>query len=138
MSKLKKPESMEECFYFTNRKITIDDKEGHAIAWVYKPTCPECGKAKLGKPINEKTGKVKRRAKKYVCLECGYEIDIKEIKPTLDLEIEYTCPFCKHKGETKIKYDKRKTWYGVKAYVFKCENCGERIGITKKMKKPKK
>ncbi len=131
------PESMDECFYFTNRKIKLDEGEGNIIAWVKKPKCPKCKKGIMGKPVNEKTGKVKIRAKEYKCPECGYTVSKEEFDPTLTVEIEYKCPFCGNEGEAETEY-KRKTWKGVKAYVFKCGKCGKKIGITKKMKKPKK
>ncbi|MBD3355022.1 hypothetical protein GF361_03480, partial [Candidatus Woesearchaeota archaeon] len=108
------PESMDECFYFTNRKIKLDDGEGSIIAWVYKPKCPKCKKGIMGKPINEKTGKVKIRAKEYVCPECGYTVLKDELEPTLELEIQYKCPFCGDEGEATTEYNRR-TWKGVKA-----------------------
>ena len=129
------PESVEECFYFTNR--TLDEGDGSVIAWVHKPVCPKCGKGKMGKPINPKTGKVKSRADIYTCKECGYEVDKEEFDPTMEVEIEYKCPYCQNEGEATTAY-KRKSFKGVKAYIFTCEKCGEKIGITKKMKKPKK
>jgi len=129
------PESVEECFYFTNR--TLDEGDGSVIAWVHKPPCPKCGKGKMGKPVNPKTGKVKSRADIYTCKECGHEVDKEEFDPTLEVEIEYKCPYCQNEGEATTEY-KRKSFKGVKAYVFSCEKCGEKIGITKKMKKPKK
>ncbi len=46
---LKKPDSMEECLYFTNRSIG----NGNAIAWVYRKECPKCKKGRLGKPIKK-------------------------------------------------------------------------------------
>ena len=52
------PESMSECLYFSRRDF---NNEGSAVAWVYKKDCPECGKAKMGKPVDEKTGKAKIR-----------------------------------------------------------------------------
>ena len=131
--KLKLPNSMDECFYFTNRTIN----SGSAIAWVYKPMCPKCGKAKMGKPVNAKTGKVKSRADIYVCPECGHEVNSKEFDETLTVEIQYKCPHCGKSGETTTLY-KRKSFMGVPAYVFACEHCKEKIGITKKMKVPKK
>ena len=129
------PESMEECFYFTNR--ILEDGKGQIMAWVFKQDCPKCKKAKMGKPVDPKTGKVKSRADIYVCKECGYEVAKAEMDPTLTVEIEYKCPACGDEGEATTEY-KRKTWKGVKAYVFTCNKCGEKIGITKKMKKPKK
>jgi transcription elongation factor Elf1 len=131
---IKMPESMDECFYFTNR---ILENDGSIIAWVYKPDCPKCKKAKMGKPVDPKTDKVKSRADVYVCKECGYEVEKAELDPTLKVEIQYKCPFCGNEGETTTEF-KRKSYKGVQAYVFTCEKCGEKIGITKKMKKTKK
>jgi len=34
---LKRPESMEECVYFTNRVIG----DGRAMAWVFRKECPK-------------------------------------------------------------------------------------------------
>ncbi len=122
---------MDDLLYFTNR--TMDD--GRIKAWVYKKMCPECGKALMGKPVAK--GKVKIRASTYECPECGYQEPKKSHEESLRLEIQYTCPFCQHSGEASTEY-KRKTWQGVKAYVFECESCENRIGVTKKMKQPKK
>ncbi|MBD3309733.1 hypothetical protein GF351_00790 [Candidatus Woesearchaeota archaeon] len=128
------PKSMDECIYFTNRKV---EDTGKVIAWVTKPECPECGKGRMGKPVDEKTGKVKVRADYYVCPECGHEEKKADIEPTLSLEADYTCPYCGNKGHTTTEY-KRKSFQGVKAYVFKCEKCGKKIPITKKLKEIKK
>lgn len=126
------PESMDECFYFTNRVL---DNGGSVIAWTLKPDCPKCKKAKMGKPVEK--GKVKIRANQYKCPECGYTVDKDEFDPTLTLNIRYKCPHCGNEGETTTDY-KRKKFQGVDAYVFKCSKCGEKIGITKKMKETKK
>ena len=131
---LKMPESMDECFYFTNR--TLEGGKGSVIAWVRRPKCSKCGKGVMGKPVDPKTGKVKKRADIYVCPECGYEVSVEELNPTLNVEIRYKCPFCGNEGEATTEY-KRKKYKGVDAYVFTCGKCGEKIGITKKMKKPK-
>jgi len=130
---MKEPESMNECVYFTRRKIG----DGKAMAWVLKQDCPECGKAKMGKPVDEKTGKPKIRAKEYVCPECKHTVEKKEYEETLMCGINYTCPACKKDGSIEVPFV-RKSFQGVKAVVFKCEHCGEKIGITKKMKAPKK
>ena len=61
------PESMDSCLYFTNRSL---DPEGQILAWVYKKECPKCKAAKMGKPVVK--GKVKIRAKEYVCPKCDY------------------------------------------------------------------
>ncbi|MCF7860636.1 hypothetical protein K9M79_00195 [Candidatus Woesearchaeota archaeon] len=129
---MKKPDSMDECLYFTRR--TIGD--GHIVAWALKKECPECKKALMGKPIG-KEGKVKIRASEYVCPECGHTEQKKEHEATLTLSVEYTCPHCKHKGESETKYQ-RKSFQGVQSFIIACDNCGEKIPITKKMKEPKK
>ena len=65
---LRMPESMDECIYFTRRKF--DTNNGKIIAWVYKKNCPECGE-KMGKPLDEKTGRPKIRADTYECPACN-------------------------------------------------------------------
>lgn len=129
---LKEPESMDECFYFTNRVL---ENEGSIMAWCFKPDCPKCKKAKLGKPVEE--GKIKIRSKNYICPECGFNVDKEEMDSTLELNVRYKCPHCGNEAECKTEY-KRKKFLGVDAYVFKCSKCSEKIGITKKMKKAKK
>ena len=89
------PSSMDELVYFTNRKVG----DGNVMAWVYRNECPKCGKAKMGKPKDEKTGKPKIRAKEYVCPECSNTVEKEEYEETLMCEIKYTCPKCKHQGE---------------------------------------
>ena len=131
---IKMPESMDECFYFTNR--TLENGKGNVIAWVYRPKCPKCGKGIMGKPVDPKTGKVKKKADIYVCPECKYEVAVEEMNPTLNVEVQYKCPFCGNEGEATTEY-KRKKYKGVDAYVFVCGKCGEKIGITKKMKSTK-
>jgi len=128
---LKQPESTEECIYFTRRTIGT----GQAMAWVFKKDCPECGKAKMGKPVEK--GKVKIRAKEYVCPGCGHTEEKKEHEETLELCAVYTCPHCGKEGEGTTQY-KRKTFEGVPSYVVECEHCGDKIGISKKMKQGKK
>ncbi len=132
---MREPESMDECVYFTRRAL---EGGGKAMAWVFKNDCPECGKAKMGKPRGD-DGKVKIRAKEYVCPECNHTVAKEEYEPTLTCDIKYTCPSCQKEGEASVPY-KRKTWCGVKAVVFNCGSCDEKIGITKKMasKKEKK
>lgn len=130
---------MEELVYFTNRKVG----DGNIMAWVYKKDCPKCGKALMGKPKNEKTGKAKIRANEYVCPECNYSVDKEEYEETLTLEVKYTCPKCKHQGEIGVPFKRKKTKIfdeekqkkvTADAIVFECENCGEKIAVTKKMK----
>ncbi|MAG08031.1 hypothetical protein CMO89_01020 [Candidatus Woesearchaeota archaeon] len=134
---LRMPESMEECIYFTKR--TIDD--GRVTAWVFKENCSKCGKALMGKPIEK--GKVKIRAKEYVCPECGYTVGKEEYEETLTANISYTCPHCSFEGEIQVPFKRKKIQLvneetGKKKVVdalrFQCEKCGEDIDITKKMK----
>lgn len=126
---IKEPESMEELIYFTNRSVG----EGLAKVWVYRGKCPKCGKGLMGKPKDEKTGKVKIRAKEYVCPECGYTVSKEEYEPTLKAQAKYTCPQCKFEGEGEIPY-KRKKYEGMDALVFICEKCSAKIPVAKKLK----
>lgn len=138
--KLIQPESMEECLYFTRRTI---GENGSLFAWVYKQDCPECGKAKMGKPVDPKTGKAKIRAKEYVCPECDYTEEKKEHEEKCKLNIIYQCPKCSFEGETSIPFKRKRVQLfnektqkkkAADAFVFNCEKCDEKILITKKMK----
>jgi len=124
------PESMEDIVYFTNRSIG----SGSARAWVFKRECPKCGEM-MGKPKGS-NGKVKIRAKEYVCYKCNHTEEKQEYEESLTANIKYVCPQCSHEGETQIPF-KRKTFKGAKALVFECSECSEKIPITKKMKKTK-
>lgn len=124
---LRQPESTDECVYFTRRAV---DK-GHVMCWVFKEKCPKCGKAMMGKPVEK--GKVKIRAKEYICPECKYAVEKTEYEDTLTANIAYTCMHCSNKGETTIPF-KRKSFEGAKALVFQCDKCKGKIPITKKMK----
>ena len=129
---LKEPESMDEVVYFTRRSL---EPKGKIIAWARKVKCPKCKKALMGKPIEK--GKVKIRAKEYVCPNCGYTEEKLEHEKSLEVSIKYVCPYCDNEGEATTPY-KRKTWMGAPAFVFQCSACNEKIGITKRMKAPKK
>jgi transcription elongation factor Elf1 len=131
---LKQPESMDECLYFSNRSME-EVKEGQVTAWVYRKECPKCKKAEMGKPVVK--GKVKIRAKEYVCPECNFTEEKEEHEESLTLEAVYTCPWCGKEGEGTTPYV-RKKFKGVLAYIIVCEHCGEKIPITKKLKKIKK
>ena len=132
MVTIKEPESMEEVLYFTFR--IMDGKP--VKAWAYKKECPSCGKAKMGKPINPKTGKVKSRAKEYVCPLCDFTEEKVEHEESLILESKYTCPTCEKDGASTTPF-KRKTIDGVPTFRVECSECGANIDITKKMKAKK-
>jgi len=128
---IKKPESMEECIYFTNRNI--DD--GRATAWVYRKKCPKCDGI-LGKPI-KKNGKPDKKAEIYECPKCKFQESNEDVEKDLQMEIEYKCPYCGNEGEATTAYQ-RVSFKGVKSYVFECGKCNEKIPITKKLKAIKK
>src|SRR3989344_4566404 len=125
---LKRPESAEDCMYFTNS--TIDS--GRAMAWVFRKECPKCGKSVLGKPI-KKTGKIDKKADHCVCNSCGYTESNEEAEKSLVINVDYKCPHCGNEGETTTEY-KRKAFEGVPSYVFECQKCHKNIGLTKKLK----
>ena len=105
---IKEPESMEEIIYFTNR--TLEGGKGKIKAWVYKKKCPKCGKAKMGKPVED--GQVKIRAKEYVCPSCGFTEEKVVHEESLNLEAKYICPECGKAGESTALY-KRKSFIKV-------------------------
>ena len=125
------PESMDGLVYFTRRAVG----NGKVMAWVYRKECPKCHKAKMGKPVEK--GSVKIRATEYKCPECGYTEEKVAHEESLTLEAKYTCPHCRKEGEGTTLY-KRKTFEGVPSYVVECQHCGIKIGVTKKMKEGKK
>lgn len=122
------PNSTEECLYFTRRDL---GDNGSVIAWVLKKKCPKCQKALMGKPVEK--GKVKIRAKEYVCPECGHKEGKAEHEESCMVNVKYKCPHCGFEGEATTEF-KRKTFQGIPSYVFECQKCHEKIGITKKMK----
>jgi predicted RNA-binding Zn-ribbon protein involved in translation (DUF1610 family) len=130
---LQMPNSMDECIYFTRR---VFDNNGKAIAWVCRKTCPKCGKAKMGKPLDPKTKRPKVRADTYECPACGFSEPKQQHEESLMVEILFTCPYCGMKGEATTPC-KRIKFEGVPAYVFECCGCHKKIGLTKKMKKGK-
>lgn len=135
---LREPTSIEECIYFTTRTIN----SGKVKAWVFKEKCSKCGKALMSKP-RDKKGKIKIRAKEYVCSECNYIVPKEEYEQTLTVHIKYTCPYCAYSSEISIPFKRKKITRlneetGKKQLVetirFKCEKCSKDIDITKKMK----
>ncbi len=128
---LKKPNSMEECLYFTNRSIG----EGFATAWAYRPDCPKCKKPTIGKPI-KKNGKVDKKADHFECRVCKYQMPNEEADSLAKLEVQYKCPHCGNEGEAITEY-KRKVFEGIPSFVFECGKCNKKVGITKKMKSKK-
>ncbi len=130
---IKKPESMEECVYMTQRDL--GDGSGYVMAWVFRENCPKCNKTLMGKP-RDKSGKVLIRAKEYVCPSCGNTEQKEEYESSLTVNVEYTCPKCKNNGEKQIPF-KRKKIEGVETLRFQCDKCKSNIDITKKMKAKK-
>ncbi len=129
---LNKPGSVEECIYFTNRIID----SGRAMAWVFRKECPKCKKGIMGKPV-KKGGKIDKKADHYVCYSCGYQESNEQVENSLVLNVEYKCPHCGNEGGATTEY-KRKNFEGVPSYVFECQNCHKKIGLTKKLKEKKK
>ena len=131
---LLEPDSMDECIYFTRR--TLDGGKGKAMAWVLKKNCPKCNKEKMGKPKGD-DGHVKIRAKEYTCPSCNHTVSKEEYEPTLTCDVKYTCPHCGKDGEASVPFN-RVSFQGVKAVVFPCAACKEKIGVTKKLAEGKK
>ncbi|MAG91084.1 hypothetical protein CMO83_00235 [Candidatus Woesearchaeota archaeon] len=129
---LKKPNSMEECVYFTNR--TIDS--GRAMAWVFKKSCPKCKEGLLCKPA-KKDGKPDKKADHFDCNKCGHSESNEDVEKDLIVNVDYKCPYCGNEGEAQTEYI-RKSFKGAKAFVFACGKCSQKIGITKKLKEIKK
>ena len=137
---LKEPSSMEELVYFTRRKI---EEHGAAVVWAYRQDCPKCKKAKMGKPVDPKTKKVKSRSKEYVCPACNHTVQKEEYEATLTVEAKVTCPHCKKQGECTGPFAKKPVKIfdvesqkkkAAKAIKLKCEHCQGDILITQKMK----
>lgn len=122
---LKEPESVAECVYFTNRII----KNGKARAWVLREKCPKCNNALMGKPRGE-NGKIKIRAKEYVCPSCDFTMGEEEYEDTLICNLKYTCPYCKHEDEAQAPFKRKKAV----VLRFQCKKCSKNIDITKRMK----
>ena len=131
-NKMELPSSIDKCLYFTRREL---DNNGSIIAWVLKKKCQKCGKAVMGKPVE--AGKVKIRAKEYVCPNCSHTETKEEHEASCTLNVKYKCPYCGNEGETTTEY-KRKNFNVIPSYVFECQKCNKKIGITKKMKEGKK
>ena len=122
------PKNMDECVYFTNRKLSDGTR---IIAFARKTPCTKCKKGLMGKPREK--GKVKMRSQEYVCPECGHSVPKEDYEDSLELEIEYTDSAGKERKEARVPF-KRKSWQGMKAFVFVNEFTGEKQGITKRLK----
>jgi uncharacterized CHY-type Zn-finger protein len=129
---LKRPNSMDECVYYTSRDIG----NGEVTVWVLRNPCPKCGKAMMEKPRGD-DGKLKIRAKEYVCPACKHSVPKEEYEETLTASAEYVCPNCRAKGEAEVPF-KRKSIAGVKTLRVVCAKCKANIDVTQKMKEPKK
>jgi predicted RNA-binding Zn-ribbon protein involved in translation (DUF1610 family) len=132
---LKFPESMDECVYFTRRLKPA------VVAWVFRGPCPKCKKALMGKPKGA-DGKVKIRAKEYVCPACSFTVGKQEHEDTLIANIQYTCK-CGFSGEHQMPFKRKKVKLfdeeegkevSADALIFNCKKCNEKLAVTKKMK----
>lgn len=131
---LKKPNSMDECHYFTNR--TLEGEKGRIMAWVFRKECPKCKKGTMSKPL-KKNGKIDKKSPNDACSKCGFQMPVEEAETGLAVNIDYKCPKCGNEGEATTEY-KRKSFQGVQAFIFSCQKCSEKIPITKKLKEIKK
>ncbi len=135
--RMKQPDSMDKCVYFTNRIIG----SGKIKAWVLKELCPKCKKSLMSKPKDPKTGKPKIRSLEYVCPSCNYTIPKEEYEDSLTISIQYTCPHCSFSGEEQIPFKRKKIQLinesgkkkTVDAVRFQCSKCKKNIDITKKL-----
>ena len=134
----KKPESMDECVYFSQRSLNNEKGEpsGEITTWIFREMCRKCGKEKMGKPRGS-NGKVKIRANEYVCPSCGLSIEKKAYEDSLIAYAEYVCCYCGSSGETQIPFQ-RQNIDGVQTLRFNCSNCSGNLDVTKKMKEKKK
>lgn len=134
----RKPNSMDECIYFTQRSLFDENNQptGEISAWVFREICPKCGKDKMGKPRDSK-GKVKVRANEYVCPACAYTVDKQTYEDSIVAYAQYTCPHCKSSGEAQVPY-LRKNINGVQTLRFACSKCSANLDVTKKMKEKKR
>ena len=118
---LKRPSDINELVYHTQRPLSRkkeDDQSGYCHMWVFKPACLDCGKGVLSKP--------KRKAKFFVCTECGTEKPVEEV--TLTAMGEYDCPYCHNKGEFEQVWVRTKT---ARKFAFTCSNCSKKLEVTK-------
>ena len=90
----------------------------------------------MGKP-QKKGGKIDKKASYYICNSCSYQESNEQVENSLVLNVDYKCPHCGNEGEATSEY-KRKSFEGVSSFVFECQKCKKKIGITKKMKETKK
>ena len=130
---------MDECVYMTNRTI---GENGSVRCWVFREKCT-CGKGSMGKPVDEKTGKVKTRAKEYACSECGRSVEKDVYEDSLTANVSYTCDKCGNSGELQLPFKRKKVKRfdeekgkneTVDALMFECGKCKEKIYVTRKMK----
>lgn len=133
---LKMPESVDECVYFTRRS------KPNVVAWVLREKCPKCKKGTMGKP-RDSSGKVKIRAKEYICPDCKFTMEKQAYEDTLTANIQYTCTKCGFSGELQMPFKRKKIKLfdeeegkevKADALVFNCPKCECQIAVTKKMK----
>lgn len=124
-----KPSDIKELDFFTKQFVPLKNGEGFALMWVYKPTCPECGEARLKKPS--------KRAKKYECSACNAEFKKEEYDELLEYNLEYTCPECGYEGKEHGSWDKPKSKTSTVMLRVGCPECGEKFKVYRMGKKKK-
>ncbi len=134
------PASFDACVYFTRRSLGT---KGKIVAWVPKEMCKHCGKGVMEKPRDPKTGKIKIRAKEYVCPACNIVVPEQQYEDTLTFSAIYACSQCGKTGEAQAPYKRKKVKVfdeetlkekTADAVQFLCEHCKAKINVTKKMK----
>ena|SRR3989344_8652668 len=135
---ISEPTSTNECVFFTRR--TVGEK-GKIMAWVPRSQCQKCKQGVMGKPRDEKTGKVKIRAKEYVCSQCSLSMGEEAYEDTLQISIKYTCPHCGSQGTTQQPYLFKKTKIEdpespgnkktAKIIRFSCSACKKDLDLVK-------
>jgi transposase-like protein len=121
-----KPKDIAQLDFFTRQPM---DEKGFAFMWVYKPKCPECNESRLKK--------LKRRGKIYTCESCKKNYETEEYNELLKYNLEYTCPYCEHKGELYESWPKPANRKSSVMLRFTCQGCNKRLKVARMGKKKK-
>lgn len=143
----RKPTDIANLVFHTNRALG-DDYSGEIHAWVYKPHCEDGGRydgVKVGKKITcpfcgeEEFKKASARSKDLKCLACkkkapGLACNICGKFITIDgdhfdIQLDYTCPHCKEKGQDVLPWVRTKG--KDKKFKWSCKNCSKPLILQK-------